>query len=101
MTDGEFNAGYAGVGPRGSTRSGQEALSTNAALEHCKRMKENGIEVFTVGFMLEDRYLGLMQSCATPDTGGIRHFYRAANGDELKAAFEEIAGNAEKLILTR
>lgn len=101
MTDGEFNAGYAGVRAHGSTRSGQEALSTNAALEHCKRMKENGIEIFTVGFMLEDKYLGLMQSCATPDAGGIRHFYRAANGDELKAAFEEIAGNAEKLILTR
>ena len=91
MTDGEFNKAYV---------SGLN--STTAAKELCKRMKEDEIEVFTIGFKLtEAAAKSVMSECASSDTGGIQHYYLVADGAALTNAFQEIAKNAERLALTR
>lgn len=102
MTDGLFNTAFAGVPRNEQTRNAQAKRSRAAALAHCERMKADKIEVFTVGFMLDDPDAkAIMRDCASDDYGSIRHYYLAADGDALKAAFREIAANAEKLVLTR
>jgi Flp pilus assembly protein TadG len=102
MTDGEFNTAFAGV-PRGdATRNAQGDRSRPAAEEMCRRMKLDKIEIFTVGFMLDNPDArAVMQNCASDDHSGIQHYYLAADGEALKAAFKEIAGNAERLALTK
>ncbi len=101
MTDGLFNTAFAGV-RRGDDLHDQAELSQAAAMTMCQRMKLDKIEVFTVGFMLDDPNARIvMKDCASDDYGDIRHYYLAADGEALKAAFREIAANAEKLILTR
>ncbi len=65
-------------------------------------MKQDSIEIFTVGFMLDNADArAVMQNCASNDSNGIRHYYLAADGDALKAAFSDIARNAEQLALTK
>jgi Flp pilus assembly protein TadG len=90
MTDGEYNRYYAGSNS-----------STNAR-NLCTRMKNDGIEVFTIGFALTNSTAkSTLKNCATPDTGVTQHFYDAATGDELRQAFNEIVRNIERLALTR
>lgn len=90
LTDGEFNTQYADGGS-----------SASFARAHCDAMKAN-IEVFTIGFMLDDRDArATMQGCATPDEpGGVRHYYDASNAAELEAAFQAITANTEVVRLT-
>jgi hypothetical protein len=65
-------------------------------------MRKDGIEIFTIGFKLDDdKARDVMADCASPDTGSIRHYFDAATGEELKSAFTEIALNIERLALTR
>ncbi len=77
MTDGEYNKWYTG------------SDSTTQARAICTNIKAEGIEVYTVGFAIA---VGsspdvTMQQCATsPD-----HYYNAADGAALKAAFRDIA----------
>jgi Flp pilus assembly protein TadG len=102
MTDGLFNTAFAGVPANEETRNEQAARSQAAAMTMCQRMKLDKIEVFTVGFMLDDPSAKVvMQKCASDDYGDVRHYYLAADGAALKAAFREIAANAETLVLTR
>lgn len=102
MTDGEFNTAFAGVPRSENTRNAQGDRSRPAAEEMCRLMKKDKIEVFTVGFMLENADArAVMQNCASDDYGGVQHFYLAADGEALKAAFKDIARNAERLALTR
>lgn len=102
MTDGEFNTAFAGVPQDEPTRNKQGDRSRPAAEEMCRRMKQDNIEVFTIGFMLSDANARtVMQNCASNDHSGIQHYYLAADGDALKAAFSEIAKNAERLALTK
>ena len=42
-----------------------------------------------------------MSDCASPDDGPVRHFFDTADGEQLDAAFKEIARNIESLALTR
>lgn len=94
MTDGEFNTAF--VGPGGAKASASSADSL------CAEMRKDGIEVFTVGFMLkEEQAKTTLANCASPDTGSTRHYFDAATGSELKAAFREIAANIEKLAITK
>lgn len=97
MTDGEYNRAYAG------SSSSMTTNSQNNARNLCTRMKNDGIEIFTVGFALQKSGAArtTMSNCASPDTPLTKHFYDAATGDELKAAFRDIVRNIERLALIR
>lgn len=104
MTDGEFNTAFAGVAKSQNVYR-QETRSANNAKSLCARMKQDGIEIFTIGFALPASESAgarrILQDCASPDTALTRHFYDAATGDELKKAFQDIVRNIERLALIR
>ena len=52
MTDGQFNTAFAGVG---SNFNGQDSTTRQNAEAICKNMKDDGIEVYTIGFDLDDK----------------------------------------------
>lgn len=103
MTDGEFNLGYDGAKDVDELYGNKaKARSMPHAKRLCKEMRDDGIEVFTIGFKLDDNDArDVMKSCASPDSSSVRHYFDTANGDELNAAFLEIARNIERLALTR
>lgn len=103
MTDGEFNLSYFDVtSVKGVYNAGGKVETRTAATTLCEAMRHQGIEVFTIGFALnESNAVSTLQTCASPDTGSIKHFYQAANGTELDAAFQTIAANIERLALTK
>lgn len=100
LTDGEFNAAYAGVPTTEDTSRTQETRSGDYAKVLCKTMKDDGVEVFTIGFML-DAGKETLKTCASSDTSKVKHFYDASNAEELNAAFEAITQNYEVLRLTQ
>ena len=81
MTDGAYNE-YQG-------KSANTSTVNSKALSLCSAMKAKGITVYTVGFDLgsDTTALDMLSQCATDPT----HFYNAASGDALKAAFRDIA----------
>lgn len=92
MTDGEYNRAFAG----------SSSSSPTNARNLCTRMKQDGIEVFTIGFALNNSTARTtMRNCASPDTPLTKHFYDAATGDELKTAFSDIVRNIERLALIK
>ncbi|TPL93472.1 pilus assembly protein [Mesorhizobium sp. B2-3-12] len=103
MTDGEFNLSYfdATTVNQVYNDAGKEPTRT-AATKLCAAMRGKGIEIFTIGFKLDEaNAVTTLQSCASPDTGSVKHFYQAADGTELDAAFQTIARNIETLALTK
>ena len=94
MTDGEFNTAYVGS---------RDAAASNAAAEAlCGEMKARGVEVFTIGFMLNQASAkAVLKACASPDKGKTQHAYDAADGAALDQAFQDIAANIEKLTVTK
>lgn len=112
MTDGAFNLEYAGAKTVASDKVYGEVYGDGApktrsiarAKDLCSQMKRAGIEIFTVGFQLAKEgpdATKLMADCATPQTGSTKYFYQAATGEDLNAAFQAIAGNIERLALTK
>ncbi|MGQ2908049.1 MAG: pilus assembly protein TadG-related protein [Aliihoeflea sp.] len=103
MTDGEFNLSYFDARQTSEIYNGRgKATTRNEAKILCREMRAQGIEIFTIGFQLQDQNAReTMSACASPDTGRIRHFYDTANGVELDAAFQDIASNIETLTLTK
>lgn len=101
MTDGEFNTAFAGV-PKGEQTTGAQASRSRAYAEQlCDAMKKDGIEIFTVGFMLRDAGAKeVLGDCASPDSGKAKHYYETSSGAELKAAFLAVAQNIERLAIT-
>ncbi|HTV69630.1 MAG TPA: TadE/TadG family type IV pilus assembly protein [Rhizobiaceae bacterium] len=106
MTDGQFNTAYAGVG---SNFNGQGAKSRGYAESLCRNMKTDGIEIFTIGFDLNnkdmspterDQAKAVLKNCASDDESAIKHYFEVSTGEELDAAFQAIIGNAERLALT-
>jgi hypothetical protein len=78
MTDGEYNLYYS---------SGQ-GDSTTQARTLCTNMKAAGVEVFTVGFMLDtDISKETMRQCASSEDKA----FLAENGQQLADAFRAIA----------
>ena len=77
MTDGEYNTKFSGDS------------SATQAREICKKMKQAGVEVYTVGFEITSGGEAdtTMAQCATSPT----HYYNASNGEELRTAFRDIA----------
>lgn len=103
MTDGEFNLSYFDVTKVSDAYNpaGKEQ-TRDSATKLCAEMRKAGIEVFTIGFKLTDeKARETMRDCASPDTGSVRHFYDTSTGAELDAAFRAIAGNIERVALTR
>ena len=101
MTDGEFNTAFAGVPKKGDTTGGQAGLSSSYAEQLCDEMKKDGIEIFTVGFMLKEAGAkAVLGDCASPDAKSVKHYYETSSGEELNAAFLEIARKIESLAIT-
>jgi hypothetical protein len=103
MTDGEFNLSYfdANESSEVYNDAGKEPTRT-AAKKLCAAMRAQNIEIFSVGFKLENSYAkDVMKDCATPDSGSVKHYYQTSTGAELDKAFQEIARNIEGLALTK
>lgn len=110
MTDGQFNTAYAGVAQNTAVVGIQGNRSRSNAEAICTNMKDNGIDVYTIGFDLNSPDMSaaerqqakdVLKACASPDANNIRHYFEASTGSELDAAFKEIIRNAERLALTR
>lgn len=103
MTDGEFNLSYFDADDVGQVYDGAGKEQTRtAATTLCSAMRSQGIEIFTIGFDLTEKNAkSTLQACASPDTGSTQHFYQAANGAELNAAFQAIVRNIDNLTVTK
>lgn len=101
MTDGEYNYTYDSKGfptdASGNNGNGQSSAAQAVAV--CQQMKNNGIEVYTVGFDLggNQTAINTLNTCATDSTKA----YNADNGEQLKAAFRDIALKVSSLYLTK
>lgn len=83
------------LGSASASKSRKEA--DDRLLESCNLAKQQGIEVFTVMYDLNDAYIEqLYRACATSTA----HFFDAPNGPKLKTAFEDIAGRLVALHLS-
>ena len=114
MTDGQFNTAFAGV-KDSNDRDNQPQMdqgdkARDYAEEICANMKTDGIEVFTIGFALDERGMSrdereqaksVLRNCSSPDTSSIQHFFEASTGAELDAAFRSIIANTERLAITK
>lgn len=102
MTDGEFNTAFAGV-RQGATTTNQPKMSSANAEAICSAMKDRGIEVFTIGFMLDEPGARTtLGDCASPDTSPtVKHFYDVADGAALNEAFQSIMRDIQKVVVTR
>lgn len=84
------------LGSRNERRA--EAEVNNRLLETCEFAKAEGIEVYTVMFALNNPSIERdYRACASSDD----HFFDAPNGEQLDAAFREIAGQLTSLRLTQ
>ena len=64
-------------------------------------MKKDGIEIFTVGFMLKEAGAkAVLGDCASPNAKSVNHYYETSSGAELNAAFLDIARKIESLSIT-
>ena len=93
MTDGEFNTIYP---PRGSRWS-----SADFAVELCRSMKRDGITIYSVCFDAPRAAQATLKACASPAANGSQFYYSAANGEDLKFAFQQIAYDIQKLRLSK
>lgn len=107
MTDGQFNTAYAGISKNFNSQGGTSRANAERI---CTNMKAEGIEVFTIGFDLNnkgmsqterDQAKGVLKNCASPDASAIKHYFEVSTGAELDAAFQEIISNTERLALTQ
>src|SRR5690606_29047815 len=103
MTDGEFNLSFFDAGNVDDVYDGRGKRATrDAANRLCREMRGDGIEIFTIGFKLDNSAAKeTMAACASPDRSSVRHYFETATGEELDQAFQEIARNIERLALTR
>lgn len=93
MTDGVYNT-YGGNYGNGVPRDNSEA----DAQALCGNMKNKEVIVYSIGFQLNDaRATAVLQNCATSPT----HFFRAEDGDQLRAAFRDIAVQLNSLRLSK
>ncbi|BAV48647.1 Flp pilus assembly protein TadG [Mesorhizobium loti] len=109
MTDGQFNTAFAGR--RGAPRSQNAGQMSRSNAENiCDNMKRDGIEIFTIGFDLDDPSMtsterdqakSVLQDCSTADTSTLKHYNEAATGSELNDAFNAIVQNIERLTIAK
>ena len=93
MTDGEYNYTYDNKGIRvGDGNAGPSAngnSSSGQAIAICNQMKQDGIDVYTVGFNLggNQNAINTLKTCASSNDKA----YLAENGASLKSVFRDIA----------
>lgn len=102
MTDGEYNQEYDANGIDTSDSNGGNsangATSAQQAVALCAEMKKNGIDVYTVGFDLPNQAAkDTLASCASDATKN----YTVATGEQLRAAFRDIAVRTTELHLKK
>ena len=111
MTDGEFNSPYCNgvISKDATTGSGDtnDHINCNApngdsysqGRKLCDGMKQAGIEIYTIGFKVDDYPNGkaLMQYCAKDAS----HFYASQNGSDLLQALQAIARNVSQLYISQ
>ena len=103
MTDGEYNTEYDKDGLRvgliGAGSAGNGNNSSGQAIAICNQMKNDGIEVFTVGFDLggNKTAINTLKNCATDASKA----YTVETGDQLKQAFRDIAIRLTELHLSK
>jgi Flp pilus assembly protein TadG len=97
MSDGVYNT------VRGWKDQDQQTVS-NHAKALCTNMKSKGIEIYTVGFALNELpssqqaiAIDMLRSCGTD----VQHFYNSTSSNDLKVAYRDIALKISKLRLTR
>ncbi len=83
--------------PTYPTHDGADAVtSDHLTVELCNNIKATGIEIFTVAFNVDDEsVLDQMKGCASD----ISKFFTADSGEQLNAAFGQIAGSTMRLSL--
>jgi Flp pilus assembly protein TadG len=99
MTDGEYNIQYDANGIMTSSTGAAAVNGTSdvQARRTCGAMKEQGIEVYTVGFGLDTaNAIETLQECASNDGTA----YLAQDGAQLRNAFRDIAIKLSPLHLT-
>ncbi len=105
MTDGQNTLAFNASNGRHERPGGNEAAQANQlrktdedAMAICTAMKGDGIEIFTVSFMVDDQNArNLLRGCAT----SAQHHHDASNPDQLLAAFGEITRSLTVVRLTR
>jgi len=103
MTDGEYNLEYDANGIDTSDKvagsSANGVSSAAQAIAICNEMKKNGIDVFTVGFDLGGNVTAIntMNKCASDASKS----YTVATGEQLRAAFRDIAIRTTELHLSK
>jgi len=103
MTDGEYNLEYDVNGIDTSDKvagsSANGVSSAAQAIAICNEMKKNGIDVFTVGFDLGGNATAIntMNKCASDASKS----YTVATGEQLRAAFRDIAIRTTELHLSK
>ena len=91
MTDGEYNT-------ENGVNTGDAATISANAMATCGAMKTKGVEIYTIGFKLDNQLArDTLQACATDAS----HAFLAENAAQLTAAFREIAFRSVPLRLTR
>ena len=98
MTDGQFNTAY--LGGSGTSSTQQENDSYSEFQSFCTKMKGEGkITIWTVGFDIgglgTTRPKDELMKCSGAD-----HFFEAATGADLKAAFSAIVKNMRSMHLS-
>lgn len=102
MTDGAYNQEYDANGIDTSDSNGGSSVngktSAQQAVAICGEMKKRGIEVFTVGFDLPSTAAAeTLASCASNASMA----YTVATGEQLRAAFRDIAIRTTELHLAK
>ncbi|MEZ5850720.1 MAG: pilus assembly protein [Hyphomicrobiaceae bacterium] len=95
LTDGAYNTAE---GRSYQEDSAKVAEIGETAVSLCSGMKAKGIEVYTIGFRLDnDRAKSVLQRCATDSSFA----FLASDGDQLASVFREVAFRAVPLHLAR
>ena len=103
LTDGEYNYTYdnkgIAVGNRNAGPSGNGNSSSGQSIAICNQMKQDGIEVYTVGFDLggNQNAINTLKNCASDKDKA----YIAENGAALKTVFRDIAIKLTDLHLSK
>ncbi|HRD75072.1 MAG TPA: pilus assembly protein TadG-related protein, partial [Hyphomicrobiaceae bacterium] len=97
MSDGEYNTFR-------NWKDQDQVMVSDRAKQICANMRAAGIEIFTVGFALDQ--LPTAKRAIAEDTlrscgGEISHFYSTFNAEQLQMAFRDIALQVAKLRLTQ
>ncbi|MEZ5953278.1 MAG: pilus assembly protein TadG-related protein [Hyphomonas sp.] len=88
MTDGQFNIQYENA----------QGNSATQAKKMCRKMRDEGVAVYAVAFQAPGSAKAVLKDCTGNDD---TRFFDAADGDELKQAYADIASQLTNLRLAQ